>query len=38
MDHQQKNQKEMDKDMESNDWLEGEDKEDDRLIVYTQML
>jgi hypothetical protein len=34
MDHQQKNQKEMDKVMDSNDWLEGEDEKGDRL---TQM-
>ena len=32
MDHQQKNQKEMDKEMGSNDWLEGGDEEGDRLI------
>ena len=41
MDHQQKNQKEMDKDMDSNDWLEkGEDKKGDRFRIYlgyTQM-
>jgi hypothetical protein len=35
MDHQQKNQKEMDKDMDSNDWLEkGEDEKGDRFRIY----
>lgn len=35
MDHRQKNQKEMDKGMISNDWLQGEDQNGDKLMVYT---